>query len=315
MTEPKHFLIDKTGAGTRLDAWLPPKVGISRERVQTSIETGLCTVNGAAAKIRYKLKVGDHVVFTEPPLPLTQALPETIPLQIVYRDEHFLVVEKEAGMVVHPAPGHEGGTLVNALLGMGLFATQAGDLRPGIVHRIDKDTSGLLLVTLTEPAREKFAALFAKHHLTRSYLAIASGRVTPDDGTFDTLHGRHPTCRLRFSSRVDKGKRAITHYRVLQHFGAFATLVKATLETGRTHQVRVHFHDAGHSLLGDPLYKGNPPDLRVRELAQKLGRQALHAAELGFVHPFSGEKMHFTSNPPEDFQKTLQALDELNRED
>jgi len=230
----------------------------------------------------------------------------------VYEDPWFVVVDKAAGMVVHPAPGHEDGTLVNALLGLGLFAGEAGDLRPGIVHRIDKDTSGLLVVARTPEAKDRLQDLFARHDLTRQYLAIVQGGMPRAEGTYDTLHGRHPTARLRFSSRVDSGKRAVTHWRVEQRFDQLATLVRATLHTGRTHQVRVHFCDAGHPLLGDQLYKKASPDPRVQEISHQLGRQALHAAVLGFRHPFTDADLMFSTEPPEDFRLAVSLLAALN---
>jgi len=307
-----HFIVDADPAGARVDAWLAARVQESRVRVQQSLEGGLCTVNGRAVKIHYKVKVGDVIEFEAPPPQLSEAVAQDIPLTVVYEDPWLVVVDKAAGMVVHPAPGHDDGTLVNALLGLGLFAGEAGDLRPGIVHRIDKDTSGLLVVARTPEAKDRLQDLFARHDLSRQYLAIVQGGMPRAEGTYDTLHGRHPTARLRFSSRVAEGKRAVTHWQVEQRFGQLATLVRATLHTGRTHQVRVHFHDDGHPLLGDVLYKKSPPDPRVKEIADELGRQALHAAVLGFVHPFTGAPLSFSSEPPEDFRRALARLAALN---
>ncbi len=306
------FIVDADPAGARVDAWLAARVQESRGRVQQSLEGGLCTVNGHPVKIHYKVKQGDVIEFTPPPQPLTEAVAQDIPLSVVYEDQWFVVVDKAAGMVVHPAPGHDDGTLVNALLGLGLFAGEAGDLRPGIVHRIDKDTSGLLVVARSSEAKDRLQDLFARHDLSRQYLAIVLGGMPRAEGTYDTLHGRHPTARLRFSSRVDTGKRAVTHWSVEQRFGQLATLVRATLHTGRTHQVRVHFHDDGHPLLGDVLYKKSSPDPRVQEIARQLGRQALHAAVLGFTHPFTGASLMFSSEPPEDFKLAVSQLAALN---
>ncbi len=306
------FVVDEKTAGARVDAWVAARVSESRARVQQSLEAGLCLVNGRPAKLHYKVRAGDEIDFAAPPEPLTEAVAQDLPLTVVFEDPWLVVVDKAAGMVVHPAPGHDDGTLVNALLGLGLFAGEAGDLRPGIVHRLDKDTSGLLVVARTPEAKERLQDLFARHDLTRQYLAIVQGRLSRDDGTFDTLHGRHPTARLRFSSKVAEGKRAVTRWQVERRFGEAATLVRATLHTGRTHQVRVHFHDAGHPLLGDALYKKSIPDPRVRELAAELGRQALHAAVLGFTHPFTDEALMFTSEPPADFVRALSRLAALD---
>jgi len=306
------FIVEADPAGARVDAWLAARVRESRGRVQQSLEGGLCTVNGHAVKIHYKVKKGDVIVFVAPPEPLSEAVAQDIPLTVVYEDPWMVVVDKAAGMVVHPAPGHDDGTLVNALLGLGLFAGEAGDLRPGIVHRIDKDTSGLLVVARTPEAKERMQDLFARHDLTRQYLAIVHGSMPCAEGTYDTLHGRHPTARLRFSTRVDAGKRAVTNWRGERRFDDHATLVRATLHTGRTHQVRVHFYDGGHPLLGDQLYKKACHDQAVLEIARDLGRQALHAAVLGFRHPFSGADLMFTSEPPPDFQAAASRLAALN---
>lgn len=303
-----QILVDAGDAGNRVDALVAARTGETRGAVQRSIAEGLCTVNGRPVKAGYRVRAGDAVDFTPPKAPLTQAVAQDIPVSVVYEDEHLLVVDKQAGMVVHPAPGHDGGTLVNALLGMGYFRADEGDLRPGIVHRIDKDTSGLLVVARTAVAKERLQELFARHDLTRQYLAIVTGRMESASGIFDTPFGRHPTSRLRFSSRPGGSRRAVTHWSVEAFYGHAATRVRATLHTGRTHQVRVHFHDAGHSLLGDPLYRRSQHEPRLAAIAASLGRQALHAAVLGFVHPFSGKPLFFESAPPEDFRRALEQL-------
>lgn len=305
-----QMVVDASQSGVRLDVFVAACTKETRGTVQRSISEGLCTVNGRRVKAGYRLRAGDVVDFTVPKAPLTQVVAQAIPLQVVYEDEHLLVVDKQAGMVVHPAPGHDEGTLVNALVGLGYFRAKEGDLRPGIVHRIDKDTSGLLVVARTSAAKEKLQDLFARHDLTRQYLAIVTGRMQDSSGVFDTSFGRHPTCRLRFSSRPGGSRRAITQWQVEAFFGDAATLVRATLHTGRTHQVRVHFHDAGHSLLGDPLYRRPLHNAKLASIAKELGRQALHAAVLGFVHPFSKKPLLFESTPPEDFQCALAHLRE-----
>ncbi len=305
-----RIVVEPAEAGGRVDAFVAARTGNTRGAVQRSLEEGLCTVNGRPVKSSCRLRAGDVVDFEPPNAPLTQAVAQEIPLSVVYEDEHLLVVDKQAGMVVHPAPGHEEGTLVNALLGMGFFRAEEGDLRPGIVHRIDKDTSGLLVVARTAQAKERLQDLFARHDLTRQYLAIVTGRMEAAAGVFDTPFGRHPTCRLRFSSRPGGSRRAITQWEAQAFFGDAATLVRATLHTGRTHQVRVHFHDAGHSLLGDPLYRRSLRNAQLAAIAGELGRQALHAAVLGFVHPFSGQLLFFESPLPADFVRALARLRE-----
>jgi 23S rRNA pseudouridine1911/1915/1917 synthase len=209
-------------------------------------------------------------------------------------------------MVVHPAPGHPGGTLVNALLHH--FGALPGEdaERPGIVHRLDALTSGVMVIARTPAAREGLMALFATHAIERAYLAIAVGHP-PEQITYETLHGRHPRDRKRFSSRVTRGKRALTHVETIERLHG-AALVRCTLETGRTHQIRVHLADHGFPLLGDPTYGKTPKDARVRAAASALGRQALHAAVLGFAHPITGEPLRFETPPPSDFQAALSAL-------
>jgi 23S rRNA pseudouridine1911/1915/1917 synthase len=208
--------------------------------------------------------------------------------------------------VVHPAPGHPKGTLVNALLHHANVAGGTDPLRPGIVHRLDKDTSGVMVVAKTPAAHERLVEMFQAHRLERSYLAIARGRP-PETITFDTFHGRHPANRKKFTSRTHRGKRAVTHLERVEILHG-STLVRCRLETGRTHQIRVHLADAGHPVIGDPLYGTSIGDPTLRQVSQALGRQALHAAVLGFEHPVTGEPMRFETDPPADFRAALDAL-------
>lgn len=271
-------------------------------------------MNGRPARASISVPVGAEVAITPEAPPPTTALPDaSIALRVVYEDIHLLVVDKPAGLVVHPAKGHAEGTLVNALLAHGGFERASADprdpighLRPGIVHRLDKGTSGLLVVARDERTREALKALFSKHDIERVYTAIVIGEAR--DAVIDTLHGRHPKDRLRFTTRVAEGKRAITRVRTVERLHN-ATLVECTLSTGRTHQIRVHMAEYSNTpVLGDPLYGAAPKDPLLKALAAQLGHQALHAKVLGFVHPITGEKMRWESELPADFAAALNAL-------
>ena len=211
--------------------------------------------------------------------------------------------------MVHPAPGHPDGTLVNALLARcSDLAGVGGELRPGIVHRLDKGTSGVMVATKDDATHAELAARFKDKSLLREYLAVVVPPPRQPAGTFSTLYGRHPVHRKRFSSRVVRGKTAVTHYRIEERFGDLAALARCRLETGRTHQIRVHFADAGHPVLGDPTYGRRPGVPVLDELAATLGRQALHAAVLEFDHPRTGEHLRFATDPPPDMQEVIAAL-------
>jgi 23S rRNA pseudouridine1911/1915/1917 synthase len=264
------------------------------------------TIDGALASAGDRPRAGQRVAVRPAPPPPSAAQPQAIPLAVLYEDADLVVIDKPAGMVVHPAPGHADGTLVNALLHH--FGALPGEdaARPGIVHRLDAQTSGVMVVARTAAAREGLMQAFATHAIERAYLAIAVGHP-PAKVTYETLHGRHPRDRKRFSSKVVRGKRALTHVEVLERLHG-ASLVRCTLETGRTHQIRVHLADHGFPLLGDPTYGKTPKDARVRAAASALGRQALHAAVLGFAHPITGRALRFETPPPSDFQAALSAL-------
>ena len=265
-------------------------------------------VNGQPAKPSRKLRAGDEVRYVPAPAePDPSALPEDIPVPLLFEDAHLVVVDKPAGLCVHPSPGHRAGTLVNALLHqVGSLAGVGGRLRPGIVHRLDKDTSGVMVATKDDAAHEGLSRQFRAHTIERRYLALVRGAIAAK-GEHRTLYGRDPRHRLRFSARVRVGKPAVTHWRVVERL-AGASLVEARLETGRTHQVRVHLADLGHPVLGDRLYGGVAGDERIREVARALGRQALHAARLGFLHPVTGAHMSFESPLPEDMRRAIESL-------
>lgn len=294
----------------RLDKALAEASGLSRERVKGLIATGAVTVAGApASSASARVMAGTAFAIALPPAAPLDTPAQDIPLAIVFEDDHLIVIDKPAGMVVHPAAGNPDGTLVNALLHhcAGRLSGINGVARPGIVHRIDKDTSGLLVVAKTDAAHEGLAAQFAAHSIERRYLAVCAGHPSPHEGTVTTRIGRTDHDRKKMAVLPDasrRGKRAVTHYRTLQRL-RHAALIECRLETGRTHQVRVHCASIGHPLLGDPVYGRTPGALRP--LLAELGfrRQALHAAELGFVHPVSGERLHFRADPPRDMRELI----------
>lgn len=308
------FEVASNEAGERLDKVCAARLsseGVSRSLLARLCETGALTLGGKPAKPSARVRAGDVVRVEIPHPEPSTAEPEDIPLEVLFEDDALLVVNKPAGLVVHPARGHARGTLVNALLfhaDIEEEEREGGPVRPGIVHRLDKDTSGVLVVAKKVLAREGLIQEFKTHTIERVYLALTSG-LPPREITFDTLHGRHPTDRLRFTTRVREGRRAVTHVHVLEEFPRGpAALVRCELETGRTHQIRVHLAEAGYPLLGDPLYGRRPKNPALHALAEKLGRQALHAAVLGFVHPISGEKMRFEVPPPADFSALLESV-------
>jgi 23S rRNA pseudouridine1911/1915/1917 synthase len=299
-------------AGWRLDRALAAAVPtMSRERLKALISSGRVSApEGAAVRDpAAKAVVGAYRV-TVPEPEVAHNEPQDIALEIVFEDEHLLIVDKPAGMVVHPAAGNFDGTLVNALLHhcAGRLSGIGGVARPGIVHRIDKDTSGLLVVAKTDVAHEGLAAQFARHSIDRRYRAIVAGLPKPASGTVDAPLARSSANRQKMAIvEGSRGKRAVTHYRLLEPLRDSA-LVECRLETGRTHQVRVHMSSIGHPLLGDPVYGRTRPE--HRELLKRLNfqRQALHAAELGFSHPVSKENLSFKSAIPSDMQELFSAL-------
>ena len=302
----------------------------SRAALQRWIREGRVRIAGlAATDPSASVRAGTRVDVTPAPGPASDAEPEDLPLVVLHADDDLVVVDKAAGMVVHPAPGHDRGTLVNALLHrFGALASEpsppvaseAGEdasdeedtrggpalRRPGIVHRLDRWTSGVMVIARTDRARDGLMAQLAVHSVDREYLAIVEG-LAPERARHETLHGRHPTDRKRFSGHARRGKRAVTNVERLEIL-AGASLVRCRLETGRTHQIRVHLSEAGLPLLADALYGRVARDPRVRDAAAALGRQALHAAVLGFEHPRSGQRMRFESPLPDDLARALAAL-------
>jgi 23S rRNA pseudouridine1911/1915/1917 synthase len=267
-------------------------------------------VNGVApAKAGVKLRAGDKVVVTiRPPVPV-ELVPEEMALAVLFEDKHMVVLDKPAGLVVHPAPGHATGTLVHGLLAhVDDLAGIGGELRPGIVHRLDKDTTGVMVVAKDEPTQTALSAAFkAKTDVVREYIAVAAPAPPGARGTIRTLYDRHPVDRKKFTSKVARGKPAVTHWEVVERLALGAALVTCRLETGRTHQIRVHMSDSGWPLVGDQLY-GRRYSGELAELSRTLGRQALHAARLELVHPITGARLAFTTEPPADFVALLTAL-------
>ena len=298
------FIVEDVDAGKRLDSFLAEKntANYTRSFIGKMIEENLVLYNGKPSKASTKMKTGDRIeLFEKEPEPLA-VKGEEIPLEIVYEDDDLMVINKPRGMVVHPAPGHTSGTLVNAVLshaGESLSSIN-GVLRPGIVHRIDKDTSGLILVCKNDFSHKALAKQLEEHSITRRYHAICSGRLKEEQGTVSAPIGRDEKNRKQQAINYKHGKEAITHYRLLENLQN-ASLLECRLETGRTHQIRVHMKSIGHPLLGDPLY-GPKKNLYA------IKGQALHAMVLGFVHPRSEEYMEFSADYPEDFQKLLNKL-------
>ncbi|MBN2201817.1 RluA family pseudouridine synthase [bacterium] len=299
----------------RLDAYLTREIPeLSRNRIQKLIRENRVTVNGLTARPNRPVLPADVIVVSVPKPPPQDIRPETIPLDIVYEDGHLMVVNKPAGMVVHPACGHFSGTLVNALLGYTTdLAGGSGPERSGIVHRLDKGTSGLLVVARTETAHAALALQFEEKSVEREYRALLWGNLPQSSGTVETLLNRSVRDRRRIAV-ASRGKHAVTHYRTLERFH-FLSHVSLRLETGRTHQIRVHMAHLGHPVFGDPEYGGRTPkglsrpeSALAEEMLEGIMRQALHAKTLGFLHPATGERMRFDSELPEDIVKVLDRL-------
>lgn len=324
------FDVEPIHAGQRLDVFLASRrdLGLSRSHVQKLISEGLATVDGETVKASYRLETGERVRVTVPlPEPM-EAEPEDIPIDVVYEDEHLIVVNKPRGLVVHPAAGHLRGTLVNALLAHCDHLSGIGGVcRPGIVHRLDRDTSGVMVVAKSDLAHQSLSAQIKARTAQRRYLALVHGDVPVEEGTIETRIGRDPENRKKMAVLLEGGREAATHYRVLERFGDF-TLVECALRTGRTHQIRVHLAHLGYPVAGDPVYGPRRPHRFRRELARAmaveseepypeavaaLAGQALHAYRLAFRHPTSGETMEFLAPLPADMERAVAELRERGR--
>lgn len=308
------FTVISSDANIRLDIYLSKKLpDLTRSRIKNLTEQGAVTLNEKPAKAGVKIKTGDRVAIAIPAPQPVKAEPEKIPLDVLYEDSHIIVINKPPGIAVHPGAGRSKGTLVNALLyhcndlsGIG------GALRPGIVHRIDKDTSGVLVAAKTDKSHQFLAKQFKEHSIKRKYSALVWGIVKNDAGTIDLPIGRHVSERKKMSVRTRKGRKAVTYYRVIKRFDKL-TFLELTLETGRTHQIRVHLSAIHHPVAGDPVYgKGKPACLSPRAAVslKNLKRQALHAQTLGIIHPETRQYMEFTSPLPDDMQNIINALEQ-----
>lgn len=320
-----EFDVEPVHAGLRLDAFLASRrdLGLSRSYIQKLIAEGLVLVDGEVTKPSYRVTPGESVTVKVPfPTPLSVE-PEPIPLDIIYEDEHVLVLNKPRGLVVHPAPGHLSGTLVNALLAHCEHLSGIGGVcRPGIVHRLDRDTSGVMVVAKTDFAHQSLARQIKDRTAQRRYLALVYGDVAADEGTVETRIGRDPADRKKMAVVSEGGRQAVTHYRVLERFTDF-TLVECALRTGRTHQIRVHMAYLGHPVAGDPVYGPQRPKRFRREIARTMAvespepfpesvlaleGQALHAYRLSFRHPVTGKNLEFFAPMPPDMERALAEL-------
>lgn len=319
-TERMRIVTDKRQEPLRIDKFLMTRVeGATRNKIQQALEDGFITVNGKEVKPNYKIHPADEIVVYDSRRPdITEIIPEEMPLDIVYEDDELMVINKPARMVVHPGCGNYSGTLVNGLSWYLQHKTgSASELpRVGLVHRIDKDTTGLVVIAKTENAMMKLAAQFKAHTVHRRYVALVWGDIAEDEGTIEAHVGRHQRFRKIFAAypEGEHGKEAITHFRILERFG-YVTLVELQLETGRTHQIRVHMSSIGHPLFGDITYGGDrivkgtifsKYKQFVENTFALLPRQALHAKELGFIHPKTGKEMMFTSDLPADMQAVVE---------
>lgn len=301
----------KAGEETRLDSFLQAHTELSRSAAARLCEEGAVTVNGERQGKKYAVCAGDEIEITLPEAVPTEAKPENIPLDIVYEDKDIIVINKPSGMVVHPAPGNYEGTLVNALLyhcGSELSGI-GGEIRPGIVHRIDKDTSGLLVVAKNDRAHRALAEQLEGHRIVREYHALVFGGFREESGTVKKWIGRHPVDRKKMAvlpEGAPGARDAVTHYEVLGHYGEVSYL-RLHLETGRTHQIRVHMASLGHPLLGDEVYGGGKSRFE-RAHARLFDGQALHARKLSFMHPTTGERVSFECSLPENFSKAISLL-------
>jgi 23S rRNA pseudouridine1911/1915/1917 synthase len=312
-SETLAFTVTSLETGVRLDQFLAQQLGWSRARLQKLLKSDRVVVNGRPRPASYRVRVGDGVMVSVPPPEPTHLAPEALPLEILFEDQDLLVVNKPPGLVVHPGAGHRQGTLLNALVHHCPDLKNIGEVsRPGLVHRLDKDTSGLLVVAKTALAHAALVAQFQVHAITKIYQALVWGQLSEAEGHIEKEVGRHPTARQKMSVHPRRGKPAVTFWRVIQEFPGPLTLVQLSPQTGRTHQLRVHLASEGHPVLGDATYGGGVSRLaghpRLLGLKPLVHRQLLHAWHLGITHPRTGEKLIWEAPLPEDFQAVLAKL-------
>ncbi|MBM4140015.1 MAG: RluA family pseudouridine synthase [Nitrospira sp.] len=306
----QEIVVNSSDAGQRLDTFLASKTSITRSQIQKLIENGSILVNNRIVSQNYRVKTNDVITLNVPDKETEGLVPEPVPLEILFKDNYLVVVNKPAGMVMYPSVGHRHGTLMNALsYHCKNLASVGRPLRPGVIHRLDKDTSGVIVVALNDKAYYNLVEQFKHRTITRRYIALVYGNIKEDKGEIVLQIGRSESDRKKMSTRVKKGKEAITRWRVLERFGN-ATLIEARLGTGRTHQIRVHFASTGHPVLGDRTY-GKKVELEVKAKKKILfPRQMLHAELLGFIHPATGKYLEFSSPLPEDMTQKIKELRE-----
>lgn len=298
--------ITEKQAGGRIDILAAELTGATRSQVRRLIENGSLTIHGLTVKPNYKVRPGDVIAISQTQ-EVQELVPENLPVDVLYSDDFLIVVDKPAGMVVYPAPGHGGGTLVNAIAYRSRkLASVGGPLRPGVVHRLDKDTSGIMVVALDDRAYYSLVEQFRARTIHRRYKALVYGGLRGDSGEISARIGRSESDRKKMSTKTRRGKEAVTTWKVLERFSG-ATLIEARLGTGRTHQIRVHFASIGHPVLGDTTY-GKKTFMEVRRQKVTFPRQMLHAELLGFLHPVTGEHLEFTSPLPPDMTERIDLL-------
>jgi len=307
-----EFIVAPGEQGLRLDIFLSQKdAGLSRSQARRLIDGGEALVDGRPARASHRLRPGERVSLHRPPPVPAGIVAEEIPLDIRYEDDAVLVVDKPAGMVVHPAAGNSRGTLVNALqFHCGRLSSVGGLMRPGIVHRLDKGTSGLMVIAKTDEAHRHLSEQFKKRRVSKHYTVLVHGDLREDEGVIDAPVGRHPVERKKMSTASRRGKAALTRWRVLERYGD-CTLLEAQIETGRTHQIRVHLGAMGHPVVGDAVYGGSKraaDRTALRAALKRLARQALHAGRLSFLHPLTGRVMSFESPLPADMAEVIDFL-------
>ncbi len=315
--ETLQLVVAPDKAGARLDQFLAQALGWSRARLQKLLKAGLVTVNGGPKAASYKVRAGEAVTVRVPPPEPSRLAAEPLALDIIFEDRDILVLNKPPGLVVHPGAGHRAGTLLNALLHHCPELKEIGEVsRPGLVHRLDKDTSGLLVVAKTALANQALVSQFARRETQKTYLALVWGRLNEPEGRIEADIGRHPTQRHKMSIHARRGKAAATRWRVLREFAGPLTLLEVTIETGRTHQIRVHMASLGHPVLGDATYGGGVSRLagapKLAGLKPLVQRQLLHAWKLSVTHPRTGERLSWEAELPGDFQAVVDFLQKIH---